>query len=73
MPTPDHEMDPARKAALLTGAGMWETSGSEEAGIRALPLTDGPHGVRLAAPCARGCQWGPGRECPGCAGRFAVC
>ncbi|MGW9403802.1 glycoside hydrolase family 3 C-terminal domain-containing protein [Arthrobacter sp. NPDC055585] len=49
MPTQDQGMDPARKAALLTGAGMWETAGSEEAGIRALTLTDGPHGVRLAA------------------------
>lgn len=49
MPFEDHGLDPARKAALLTGEGMWQTAGSAEAGIRALTLTDGPHGVRLAA------------------------
>lgn len=49
MPASESALDPAAKAALLTGAGMWETPGSDEAGIRALTLTDGPHGVRLAA------------------------
>ena len=49
MPTEDHGLDPAHKAALLTGEGIWQTAGSAEAGIRALTLTDGPHGVRLAA------------------------
>lgn len=49
MPFEEHGLDTARKAALLTGEGMWQTPGSAEAGIRALTLTDGPHGVRLAA------------------------
>ncbi|CAN5167517.1 glycoside hydrolase family 3 C-terminal domain-containing protein [soil metagenome] len=34
------------KAALLTGAGFWSTVGIERAGIPAIEVTDGPHGLR---------------------------
>jgi len=61
MPTSEHGPDPARKAALLTGAGMWETAGSDEDGLRALTLTDGPHGVRLAAGDGAGPALGQSR------------
>ena len=36
-----------QKAALVVGGGFWATAGVEEAGIRPVVLTDGPHGVRL--------------------------
>jgi len=61
MGTSELGLDQARKAALLTGAGMWETPASEEAGIRALTLTDGPHGVRLAAGDGAGPALGQSR------------
>ena len=48
MPAADNGLTPARKAELLSGAGMWETAGDGQAGIRSLVLTDGPHGVRLS-------------------------
>lgn len=34
------------KAALLSGASVWETRAVARAGIRALNLSDGPHGIR---------------------------
>jgi beta-glucosidase-like glycosyl hydrolase len=43
MPTPPDD-DLERRAALLTGAGFWATKAGE--GVRALSLSDGPHGVR---------------------------
>lgn len=49
MPAAEDGLTPARKAELLSGAGMWETAGDDQAGIRSLVLTDGPHGVRLSA------------------------
>ncbi|MFC5790255.1 glycoside hydrolase family 3 C-terminal domain-containing protein [Agromyces tardus] len=36
-----------QKASLLSGAGFWATTPVDEAGIPAMTLTDGPHGVRL--------------------------
>jgi beta-glucosidase len=41
---PEADDDLARRAALLTGAGFWATKAGD--GIRALALSDGPHGVR---------------------------
>ncbi len=35
------------KASLTSGASFWTTQGIERAGIPAIVLTDGPHGVRL--------------------------
>jgi len=40
----DADDDLERRAALLTGAGFWATKAGE--GVRALALSDGPHGVR---------------------------
>jgi beta-glucosidase len=34
------------KASLLTGGGFWSTTAVPEAGIDAIVLSDGPHGVR---------------------------
>lgn len=34
------------KAALLSGASVWETRGIPRAGLRSLVLSDGPHGIR---------------------------
>lgn len=39
----------AEQAALTSGGDVWHTAPSESAGLPALTLTDGPHGVRLAA------------------------
>ncbi len=36
-----------QKAALVVGAGFWSTVAVESAGIPAVVITDGPHGVRL--------------------------
>jgi len=35
------------KASLVSGASFWNTRAVEHAGIPAMTLTDGPHGVRL--------------------------
>ncbi len=35
-----------QRAAVTTGASFWQTVGLEDAGVRALTLTDGPHGIR---------------------------
>ncbi|MER6007861.1 glycoside hydrolase family 3 C-terminal domain-containing protein [Nonomuraea angiospora] len=35
-----------QKASLLTGGGFWSTTAIPEAGIDAIVLADGPHGVR---------------------------
>ncbi|WP_062519854.1 glycoside hydrolase family 3 C-terminal domain-containing protein [Demequina silvatica] len=40
------ELTLIEKAALLSGASVWETRAVERAGIRALHLSDGPHGIR---------------------------
>ncbi|WP_228375106.1 glycoside hydrolase family 3 C-terminal domain-containing protein [Demequina iriomotensis] len=40
------ELTLLEKAALLSGASVWETRAVERAGIRALNLSDGPHGIR---------------------------
>ncbi|WP_326779095.1 glycoside hydrolase family 3 C-terminal domain-containing protein [Streptomyces sp. NBC_01445] len=37
----------AEKADLTTGAGWWHTTGIPDAGIPAVRLSDGPHGLRL--------------------------
>ena len=36
-----------QKAALVVGSGFWSTLGVDSAGIPAVVMTDGPHGVRL--------------------------
>jgi beta-glucosidase len=43
------ELTVEEQAALTSGAGLWQTKPIESAAIPALVLTDGPHGVRLAA------------------------
>jgi beta-glucosidase-like glycosyl hydrolase len=43
-PEPPATDDLERRAALLTGAGFWTTKAGD--GIRALSVSDGPHGVR---------------------------
>jgi len=40
------------KAALLGGSDFWHTQGNERAGIPAIMLTDGPHGLRKQAEAA---------------------
>lgn len=47
-------LDPAdlpleRKAALLTGGDFWSTAADEEAGLKPVVLSDGPHGIRRQA------------------------
>ena len=39
----------AEQAALTSGRDAWHTTPVESAGLPALTLTDGPHGVRLQA------------------------
>nr|WP_307804736.1 glycoside hydrolase family 3 C-terminal domain-containing protein [Streptomyces sp. VRA16 Mangrove soil] len=49
-PTSDDTMarlSTAEKAALTTGADWWRTTALAEAGIPAVRLADGPHGLRL--------------------------
>ncbi|KRC61784.1 beta-glucosidase [Agromyces sp. Root81] len=41
------ELTIEEKASLTSGASFWTTQGIERAGIPAIVLTDGPHGVRL--------------------------
>ena len=43
------ELTVEEQAALTSGASLWQTKPIESAAIAALTLTDGPHGVRLAA------------------------
>ena len=43
------ELTPAEQAALTSGSDFWHTTPVESAGIPAITLTDGPHGVRLQA------------------------
>jgi beta-glucosidase len=43
------ELTVEEQAALTSGAGFWQTTPIESAGVPALTLTDGPHGVRLQA------------------------
>ncbi|NMO02089.1 beta-glucosidase [Gordonia sp. TBRC 11910] len=40
------DLDLAAKAALTTGASFWFTTSDDAAGIPAVMLTDGPHGIR---------------------------
>jgi beta-glucosidase len=42
------ELTVAEQAALTSGSDFWHTTPVESAGIPAITLTDGPHGVRLA-------------------------
>ena len=43
------EMTLEEKAGLTSGASMWTTKAVERLGIPSITMTDGPHGVRLAA------------------------
>jgi beta-glucosidase len=43
------ELTVAEQAALTSGRDAWHTTPVESAGIPAITLTDGPHGVRLQA------------------------
>src|SRR5882762_1343444 len=48
---PMQQTDPAalpleRKASLLSGGDFWSTQPLDEAGVPAVVLTDGPHGIR---------------------------
>lgn len=45
-------LTPEEQATLSTGKNFWSTSGIERAGINAMILTDGPHGLRLQAGSA---------------------
>ena len=40
----------AEKADLCSGADVWRLPANERLGLRSIVLTDGPHGVRKAAP-----------------------
>jgi beta-glucosidase len=42
------ELSLEQKASLLAGRDFWSTQAIDEAGIPAVVLTDGPHGVRLS-------------------------
>ena len=42
----------AEKVALLTGADYWHTKAFPDAGVDAIMLTDGPHGLRKQADAA---------------------
>jgi beta-glucosidase len=46
------------KLELLSGAGFWETAAFPAQGIRALVLSDGPHGVRRPAGDGAGLELG---------------
>jgi beta-glucosidase len=43
------ELTVEEQAALTSGADLWHTTPVESAGVPSVTLTDGPHGVRLAA------------------------
>ncbi len=43
------ELTAAEQAALTSGSDFWHSTPVESAGIPAITLTDGPHGVRLQA------------------------
>lgn len=43
------ELTVAEQAALTSGRDMWHTKPAASAGLSAMTLTDGPHGVRLTA------------------------
>ena len=44
------ELTVAEQAALTSGRDAWHTTPVESAGLPAITVTDGPHGVRLQAP-----------------------
>jgi beta-glucosidase len=48
------ELTLEEKAALLSGAGAWETAAIDRAAIPSIVLTDGPHGLRRHDPEAEG-------------------
>jgi beta-glucosidase len=43
------ELTVAEQAALTSGRDAWHTTPVESAGLPAITVTDGPHGVRLQA------------------------
>ncbi|WP_436521584.1 glycoside hydrolase family 3 C-terminal domain-containing protein [Actinoplanes sp. HUAS TT8] len=43
------ELSTAEQAALTSGSDFWHTTAVESAGLPALTVTDGPHGVRMQA------------------------
>jgi beta-glucosidase len=46
------ELTAAQQAALTSGSDAWHTTPVESAGLPAITLTDGPHGVRLQVDAA---------------------
>ncbi len=42
-------LDTSQQAAITSGSDFWHTEGVESAGIPAVTVTDGPHGVRMQA------------------------
>ena len=47
------ELTVAEQAALTSGRDAWHTTPVESAGLPAITVTDGPHGVRLQVEPAR--------------------
>jgi beta-glucosidase len=56
------DMTLAEKAALVCGAGLWQTAAVERLGVAALNLSDGPHGLRRQP--LPGSQAGAGKSLP---------
>ncbi|WP_328467518.1 glycoside hydrolase family 3 C-terminal domain-containing protein [Actinoplanes sp. NBC_00393] len=48
-PTTAEELTTVEQAALTSGGDFWHTAPVESAGIPAVTVTDGPHGVRMQA------------------------
>ncbi|MEV6349245.1 glycoside hydrolase family 3 C-terminal domain-containing protein [Actinoplanes sp. NPDC051851] len=44
-----NELSVAEQAAITSGSDFWHTTAVESAGLPALTVTDGPHGVRMQA------------------------
>jgi beta-glucosidase len=68
------ELTVAEQAALTSGQDVWHTKPAQAAGLPALTLTDGPHGVRLAlGPPGEGGQDNPDNPDDTLRGQPATC